>query len=210
MHTNIDTIIFDLGGVLVDWNPTYLYRKIFNKNEEKLNWFLQNVCTNEWNAAQDAGRSITKANALKVAEFPEYKNEILSFYKRWNEMFAGPITENVELFKKLKASGNYKIYALTNWSAEKWDEGIKLFPFFNDFDGVVVSGQEGMRKPFLDIYKLILKRYNIDPKKTIFIDDNRENIEAANLLKINGIHYTKELDLPKEVNCIIKNSIKSK
>jgi len=148
MNNKIDTIIFDIGGVLVDWKPEYLYEKIFNNDEQKVKWFLNNVCTPEWNAAQDAGRTIAEANAVKILEFPEFENEIICFYKRWNEMFSGPIIENLNLFKELKASGNYKIYALTNWSAEKWEEGVKLFPFFKDFDGIVVSGQEKMRKPF--------------------------------------------------------------
>jgi 2-haloacid dehalogenase len=205
MNTKIDTIIFDLGGVLVDWKPEYLYRKLFNNNEQKVQWFLNNVCTPEWNIEQDAGRTIVEANALKIAEFPEYKQEIISFYKRWDEMFTGPIKENLKLFKELKASKKFKIYALTNWSAEKWDEGVNLFPFFKDFDGVVVSGQEKLRKPFPEIYELILKRYAIKPEKAVFIDDNIENIATANSLKINGIHHKKNLDLAKKLNSLIPN-----
>ena len=204
INTKIDTIIFDLGGVLVDWKPEYLYNKIFNGDQEKVQWFLNNICTPEWNAAQDAGRSISEANAIKISEFPEFENEIISFYKRWDEMFSGPILENLKLFKELKASKKFKIYALTNWSAEKWDEGVNLFPFFKDFEGVVVSGQEKMRKPFPEIYKLILKRFAINPKKAIFIDDNKENIAAANSLNINGIHYSKSTDLAKELNLLLK------
>jgi len=199
INTKIDTIIFDLGGVLVDWKPEYLYNKIFNGDQEKVQWFLNNICTPEWNAAQDAGRSISEANAIKISEFPEFENEIISFYKRWDEMFSGPILENLKLFKELKASKKFKIYALTNWSAEKWDEGVNLFPFFKDFEGVVVSGQEKMRKPFPEIYKLILKRFAINAKKAIFIDDNMENIAMANSLNINGIHYSKSTDLTKKL-----------
>ena len=195
MDTEIDTIIFDLGGVLVDWKPEYLYRKIFKGDEQKVQWFIKNVCTPEWNIEQDAGRTIEEANAIKIAEFPEYKNEIISFYNRWEEMFTGPITDNLQLFKNIKASGNYNVFALTNWSAEKWDIALKLFPFFKDFDGVVVSGQVKLIKPFPEIYKLILNKYNINPKKAIFIDDNKENVKTANTLNIKGIHYTKEKDL---------------
>lgn len=199
MSTNIDTIIFDLGGVLVDWKPEYLYRKIFKNDEQKVQWFLNNVCTPKWNAAQDAGRTIAEANKIKIAEFPEYEKEILSFYIRWEEMFSGPITENLQLFKNLKTTGNYKIYALTNWSAEKWEEGVKLFPFFNDFDGVVVSGKEKISKPFPEIYNLILKRFSINPERVLFIDDNKENVLTANALNINGIHFNKELDLSEKI-----------
>jgi len=204
MNTKIDTIIFDLGGVLVDWNPKYLYYKIFNGDQEKVRWFVNNVCTPEWNVAQDAGRSIAEGTALKILEFPEFEKEIISFYKRWDEMFAGPILENLKLFKELKGSKKFKIYALTNWSAEKWDEGVNLFPFFNNFDGVVVSGKEKVRKPFPEIYKLILNRYEINPKKAIFIDDNKENIATANSLNINGIYYSKSTDLTKKINLLLK------
>ncbi|REE81642.1 2-haloacid dehalogenase [Lutibacter oceani] len=200
MAAKIDTIIFDLGGVLVDWKPEYLYRKVFNGNEQKVQWFLNTICTPEWNAQQDAGRTIAEANALKIEEFPEYEKEIIQFYERWEEMFSGPILQNMEFFKELKASKKYKIYALTNWSAEKWDKALELFPFFKDFDGVVVSGQEKMRKPFPEIYKLILNRYNITPEKAIFIDDNEENVMAANELKINGINYKNNLNLKNALN----------
>ena len=200
MAAKIDTIIFDLGGVLVDWKPEYLYRKVFNGNEQKVQWFLNTICTPEWNAQQDTGRTIAEANVLKIEEFPEYEKEIIQFYERWEEMFSGPILQNMEFFKELKASKKYKIYALTNWSAEKWDKALELFPFFKDFDGVVVSGQEKMRKPFPEIYKLILNRYNITPEKAIFIDDNEENIMAANELKINGIHCKNNLNLKNALN----------
>ncbi|WP_456379622.1 HAD family hydrolase [Lutibacter sp.] len=199
MKNKINTIIFDLGGVLVDWKPEYVYRKVFNGNEEKVQWFLNTVCTSEWNIAQDAGRTIEEAVNLKIIEFPQYEDLIRLFYSEWHHMFSGQIAENVELFKKLKTSGKYKIYALTNWSAEKWDEALKLFPFFKNFDGVVVSGQEKTRKPYSKIYNIILNRYQINPKKAIFIDDNKENIVAAISLKINGIHYTSTSQLIKSL-----------
>ncbi|MFK5958779.1 MAG: HAD family phosphatase [Lutibacter sp.] len=197
MKGKIDTIIFDLGGVLVDWKPEYVYRKIFNGDEEKVQWFLNTVCTSKWNIEQDTGRTIKEAVKLKVAEFPQYEKWIRVFYKEWGHMFSGPISENVKLFKQLKASGNYKIYALTNWSAEKWELALELFPFFNDFDGVVVSGQEKTRKPFPEIYKIILDKYNITPENTIFIDDNYDNILTSNKLKLNGIHYKSPSQLLK-------------
>ena len=189
MNYKIDTIIFDLGGVLVDWKPEYLYRKVFNEDEEKVQWFINTVCTSAWNAEQDGGRTIEEAENLKIAEFPEHEDLIRLYYKQWHQMFSGSIAENVALFKSLKASGNYKIYALTNWSAEKWDKAIELFPFFNDFEGVVVSGQEKIRKPFPKIYNFIIDKYGINPEKAIFIDDNKENVVAAIALKFHGIHY---------------------
>lgn len=188
MNSKIDTIIFDLGGVLVDWNPKYLYEKIFDSQEE-VEWFLNNVCTSDWNIEQDAGRTIEEANALKIAEFPDYEKFINMFYERWDEMFSGLIQESVKIQQKLIADKNYKVYALTNWSAEKWELGKQLFPFFNDFEGVVVSGQENTRKPFDDIYQLILKRYSIIPENSVFIDDNFENTLGFSRNGIHSIHF---------------------
>ena len=195
MSSKIDTIIFDLGGVLVDWNPKYLYDKIFDTPEE-VEWFLNNVCTSDWNIEQDAGRTIEEANALKIAEFPDYEKYIRMFYERWDEMFRGPIKESVDIQQKLIADKKYRVYALTNWSAEKWELGKQLFPFFNDFEGVVVSGQENTRKPFDDIYQLILKRYSIIPEKAVFIDDNFENTVGSSKNGIKSIHFTS----PKQLN----------
>ena len=200
MKCKIDTIIFDLGGVLVDWKPEYLYRKVFMGNEKKVQWFLNNVCTSAWNAEQDGGRTIEEGEAAKIADFPEHEDLIRLYYAEWHQMFSGPIEENVELFKSLKASGNYKIYALTNWSAEKWEIALELFPFFQYFDGVVVSGQEKTRKPFPKIYNIIIDKYNINPEKAIFIDDNEENVIAAKALKLHGIHYKSTQQLLTELH----------
>lgn len=192
--SKIDTIIFDLGGVLVDWNPKYMYKNVFS-SEEKMKWFLNNVCTPQWNIEQDGGRTIAEAENILISEFPEYEKEIKLFYKDWEHMFSGTIKENVELFKQLKASNKYKIYALTNWSSEKWNKALELFPFFKEFDGVVVSGQEKCRKPFPKIYNIILKRYQINPENSIFIDDNFDNVQASKKLGINGIHFSSKTNL---------------
>ncbi|WP_299527801.1 HAD family phosphatase [uncultured Lutibacter sp.] len=200
MNYEIDTIIFDLGGVLVDWKPEYVYRKVFNGDEEKVQWFLNTICTPEWNIEQDGGRSIEEGVRLKIAEFPKYEDLIRLFYNEWEHMFSGPIIQNVELFKKLKISKKYKIYALTNWSAEKWELAIELFPFFNNFDGIVVSGQEKTRKPNPEIYKILINRYKITPENAIFIDDNKENIIAAENIGLKGIHYKNPTQLLSTLN----------
>lgn len=194
MSSKIDTVIFDLGGVLVDWNPQNLYKKVFDTQEE-IDWFLDNVCTSEWNIEQDAGRTIVEANAMKIAEFPKYEKQILMFYNRWEEMFSGAIDVNVTILQSLITNPNYKVYALTNWSAEKWEEGKQLFPFLNDFDDVIVSGQEKMRKPFDEIYQLIIKRFHINPKTAVFIDDNYENTVASTRNGIQAIHFTSSTKL---------------
>lgn len=200
----IDTIIFDLGGVLIDWNPMNVYTEVFEGDKEKATWFLNNVCTYEWNVEQDAGRTIKEAVAIKIAEYPEYEDLIRLYYDKWHLMLSGAIDKNVTLFKQLKATKKYKIYALTNWSAETWGKAIELFPFLKDFDGVVVSGKEKTRKPFPKIYEIILNRYAITPEKSIFIDDNLPNIKKANEFKINTIHCKN----PEQVRAELKNFIK--
>ena len=166
---------------------------------KKLKWFLNNVCTIEWNEEQDAGRTITEANALKIVEFPDYEKYIRMFYERWDEMFTGPIKESVRIQQQFIANPNYRVYALTNWSAEKWEFGKQLFPFFNDFEGVIVSGQENTRKPFDDIYQLILNRYSITPENSVFIDDNFENTVGASKNGIHSIHFKTPEQLKKDL-----------
>ena len=202
MKQEIDTIIFDLGGVLVDWNPKHLYQHIFKDDPLKMEWFLTHVCTPDFNLAHDAGQKIAVGEALKIAEFPEYETEIKAFYKDWEHMFNGTLEKNVELFQYFKASDDYKVYALTNWSAEKWDKAKELFPFFNDFDGVVVSGQEKCRKPSEKIFQIIFDRFQITPEKAVFIDDNKENVEASIQLKLNGIHFQNHEQLIQELNLL--------
>jgi 2-haloacid dehalogenase len=165
-----------------------------------MKWFLENVCTSEWNLEQDTGRTIAEGVAIKIAEFPEYETEIKLFYKDWEYMFSGIIEENVQLFQQLKANKNFKVYALTNWCAEKWDKALELFPFFNEFDGVVVSGQEKCRKPFPEIYNILFNRFQITPENAIFIDDNLDNIIAARQLNLNGIHFTNNTNLKEVFN----------
>jgi 2-haloacid dehalogenase len=188
MKPNINVIIFDLGGVLIDWNPRYVYRQIFD-NEEKIDWFFQNICTGEWNENQDAGRSLQEATEELVARFPGYENEIRAFYGRWEEMLGGPISETVEIFKELKQSGKFRMFALTNWSAETFPVALERFVFLKWFDGIVVSGEEKTRKPFEKIYNVLLERYNINPSEALFIDDSLRNLEGAKSSGMSVIHF---------------------
>ena len=184
----IRNIVFDLGGVLVQWDPVHLYRKIFN-DELKVQDFLNRICTYEWNLEQDRGRTIHEATIQKIEEFPEYEKEIKAYYGRWDEMFDGIIAENVRILKEYLANDEYKVYALTNWSRETFPIALKLFPFFGDFEGVVISGVEGVIKPNRTIYQTLLNRYDLVPEECVFIDDRKENVEAAIAMKIKGIHY---------------------
>lgn len=187
--TKIDSIIFDLGGVLVDWKPEYVFLDVFNGDKEKTRWFIDNICTLEWNEKQDAGRSIEEANRTLIEQFPEYKNEINQYYGRWVEMLGGAIEGTVKILDSLVKNNNYKLVALTNWSAETFPKALEMFEFLHWFEGIVVSGEEKTRKPFKKIYNITLERYGITSEKAVFIDDNLRNIEAANKLGINGIHF---------------------
>lgn len=190
----INTIIFDLGGVLIDWDPRYLYRKIF-KTEEEVDYFLEHICTSEWNEEQDGGRSLLDGTKWLVKKHPEHKTEIEHFYNRWEEMLNGEISGTVRVLEKLKQAGKHKLYALTNWSGETFSIAEERFDFLSYFDGIVVSGVEKDRKPFPSFYQLILDRYAIDPKNAVFIDDRYSNIEGAEEVGILGIHYTGPVQL---------------
>lgn len=198
MNTKITTIIFDLGGVLIDWNPRYVYRHIFD-DEEKTDWFIGNICTNEWNEKQDAGRSLKEATDELVANYPEYEKEIRAYYGRWEEMLGGAIQPTVEIFRSLKDTGKYTFYALTNWSAETFPVALERYDFLKWFDGIVMSGEEKTRKPFPEIYELLLNRFNIDPSQALFIDDSLRNIEGAEAAGIATIHFHSPQQLLKEL-----------
>lgn len=198
----IKNIVFDFGGVLVDWNPTYLYSQIFS-NEEEMNYFLENVCRYDWNLNQDAGYPIADATFDKQQEFPEYKDEIAMYYGRWDEMLGGTFDENTKLVKPLK--DKYKVYGLTNWSAETLPIAMERYDFFNHLDGIVVSGDEKLIKPDFRIYQVLLDRYDIKANESLFIDDNADNIKAAKELGFHTIHYTDGVileDVMKEMGII--------
>ncbi|NVM64724.1 2-haloacid dehalogenase [Mucilaginibacter sp. SG538B] len=185
----INTIIFDLGAVLIDWNPHYMYRTLFADEQEMID-FLANICTSDWNEEQDAGRSLQEGTDLLVAQFPEHEANIRAFYSRWIEMLGDPFHDTVDIFKQLKESGKYKIYALTNWSAETFPMAQERFDFLGWFDGIVVSGAEKMRKPTPAFYQTLLDRYHVNADEALFIDDNYRNILAAEKMGIKCIHFT--------------------
>ncbi|MDB5251723.1 MAG: family phosphatase [Flaviaesturariibacter sp.] len=194
----VDTLIFDLGNVLIDWSPHHLYDKVFDDKEKK-EYFLRNICPMEWHAQQDAGRPVQEATDEKVRENPDWAHPIRAFYARWKEMFQGPIEGSVDVLRELKESGRDRIYALTNWSAELFAQSIDDYPFLNWFDGRVVSGEEGINKPEAALYKILLDRYGIDPARALFIDDKEKNVEAGRALGIDGIVFTSPQQLRNEL-----------
>lgn len=173
----IKNVVFDFGGVLIDWNQRYLYRKVFT-SEEEMEWFLANVCTDEWNARQDAGRPFFEGVAEAKAQYPLYSAQIEMFWSRWIEMIGGEIKENTDWLRRLKVDG-YGIYGLTNWSTETLPQAMERFDFFQLFDGIVVSGEEHLIKPDPRIYHILLDRYGLNPTECLFIDDNPKNVAAA-------------------------------
>jgi 2-haloacid dehalogenase len=183
-----NTLVFDLGGVLIDWKPEYLYDKIFPGEEER-RWFLSTICTLDWNEQQDGGRSLQEGTEYLVGKFPEHEAAIRAYYDRWKEMLGGPIRETVDLFRQLKFHTDLKLYALTNWSAETFPVALELYDFLHWFDGRLVSGEENVRKPSPVIYQLLIDRFGIDPHKAIYVDDNIRNVLPARELGFYGIHF---------------------
>jgi len=183
---SFDTLVFDLGGVLVDWNPDYLYKNIIPDEEER-RWFLSTICTPDWNEEQDAGRSLRDGTELLVKKYPGHEASIRAFYDRWEEMLGGPIHATVEIFRELKEKTDLKLYALTNWSAETFPVALELYEFLHWFDGRLVSGEEKIRKPMPEIYRLLIRRFGIDPKRAIYVDDNLRNVVPAQEEGFQGI-----------------------
>lgn len=185
---HIDAIIFDFGGVLIDWNPRHVFRQLF-EDEEKMEWFLSNVCTDEWNVQQDKGRLLQEGTALLKASHPEEHHEMIeAYYGRWEEMLKGEISETVEILHELRK--RYKVYGLTNWSAETFPIAKQRYSFLQVFDGIVVSGEEKMIKPDPAIFRLLIERYGLVPEHSVFIDDNMKNVTAAQGLGFHAIQFT--------------------
>ena len=180
--------MFDLGGVLLDWNPRHLYRKLFPGDETAMEQFLANVCTTEWNQRQDAGRSFADAARELLPHHAEKLELIEAFGKRFDEMIAGAIQGSVDLLRELKER-DVPLYAITNWSAETFPPQRARFPFLAWFDGIVVSGMEGVIKPDPRIFHVLFERYGVDPRASVFIDDVAGNATAAEALGIRGIHF---------------------
>jgi 2-haloacid dehalogenase len=183
----MQTIVFDLGGVLIDWNPRYLYRKLL-KDEAEIEFFLNTICTAEWNGRQDAGRPFREGVALLSQQYPEYAALIEAYEARWEEMLGGAINGTVEILRSVK-SGGMPVYALTNWSAETFPIARKHYDFLNWFDGILVSGEVKMRKPDIRIFQLLLERFKLNAGTTLYIDDIVENLKPAQQAGLQPLHF---------------------
>ena len=193
-------MIFDLGGVLIDWNPLYVFTDLIS-DAERRTYFFEEVCPTHWNEQQDAGNLIALATEERIALFPDWEHEIRAYYGRWVEMLGEANHGTVEILKTLIDSPDYKVYALTNWSAETFPiaKSMERFQFLHWFEGTLVSGEEMMIKPQPEIFELILNRYNIDRTKAIFIDDNIKNVHASNTVGLQAIHFQSSEQLAEEL-----------
>ena len=184
----VDAVIFDLGGVLIDWNPRYLYRRLFGDDTEAMEAFLGKVCNPEWNARQDAGRPWAEAVAELSARHPEARDLIAAYDERWEEMLGGPIQGTVEILGELRAAA-VPLYALSNWSAAKYAIARARYPFLGWFRDVVISGEVGVIKPDPSIFRLLLERHRLDPASTVYVDDSDPNVSVAEQLGMIAIRF---------------------
>jgi 2-haloacid dehalogenase len=191
-------VVFDLGGVLIDWNPRHLYRKIFDGDEEGMERFLSEICTPEWNVRQDEGRSFAEATEELVARHPEQAELIRAFFDRWPEMIGGAINETVEILAELKAAGR-EIYALSNWSAETFPHARDRFQFLDWFDFTVISGEIGVVKPNREVFEFLLEKTGRRAEECVFIDDSPANTTAASDLGFDAIHFRSPRQLRDEL-----------
>ena len=198
MRAKRSVAIFDLGGVLLDWNPRHLYRKLFAGDEAAMEHFLATVCTTEWNERQDAGRSFAEASRELLPRHADKIELIEAFGTRFAEMIAGAIDGTVDVLAELKQRA-VPIYAITNWSAETFPPQRQRFAFLSWFDGIVVSGMEGVIKPHPRIFQILCERHRIAPESAVFIDDVAANAAAASALGIHGIHFRSAEQLRREL-----------
>lgn len=180
-------VIFDLGAVLIDWNPRHLYRKLFD-DEAEMEAFLADVCTPAWNAEQDRGRTWDEAVRMLSAERPEHRDLIHAYRERWEEMLKGPIQGSVDILERLDREG-YELHALTNWSAETFPVALERYDFLKRFRTILVSGEERLMKPDPAIFELMLARIGHPAGRCLFIDDSAKNIAAAAALGFDAVHF---------------------
>jgi 2-haloacid dehalogenase len=193
-----NSVVFDLGGVLIDWDPRHLYRKLFAGDEAAMEHFLATVCTHEWNRCQDAGRSFAEGARLLKAEYPDKAALIDAYGARFDEMMPGPIAGSVEILGELRDRGT-PLYALTNFSAETYPPARQRFAFLSWFCGILVSGEVKVIKPDPQIFQLLIERFDIDPYSAVYIDDVEANVAAARPFGIHAIQFTTPAALRAEL-----------
>ncbi|HVC68768.1 MAG TPA: HAD family phosphatase [Acidimicrobiales bacterium] len=183
----VEAVVFDIGGVLLDWDPRHLYRKVFD-DEDAMEHFLGRICTPEWHAPHDRGASIADSCARLAAAHPEHADEIWAWMTRSEEMVVGAIEESVEILGELHRDRT-ACYALSNMEAETFPGRRERFGFFGLFDGIVISGVEGVAKPDPAIFETLIRRFQLDPRSTLFVDDNADNLASASALGMRSVLF---------------------
>ena len=194
----INTVVFDLGGVVVDWNPRYVFRDLFS-DENEMEYFLTHVANSEWNEQQDAGRSFSDAVKILSTQYPKYKTHITAYAERWPEMLKGLIPGTSELIERIAKEKRVQLLALSNWSAETFPIAEARFGILQRFESVLLSGREKLIKPDVRFFKLLETRHGVDPKHAIFIDDVEKNINAAKNLGYYTVHFQSADQLRREL-----------
>lgn len=184
----LEAVVFDIGNVLVDWNPRYIYRDFFDGDEAAMEHFLAHVCAPEWNREIDAGKPFDEAVSERQKLYPEYADLIAAWRDLWPKSLGGAIEGTVDILAAVKGRG-YPLYAITNWSAETFPVARERFPFLAWFRDIVVSGEVGIAKPDRGIFEIFLGRHPIDPRKAVFIDDSPPNLVTAASVGLAGIRF---------------------
>ena len=184
----IDTVVFDVGNVLIPWDPRWLFRKLL-PDEAAVERFLREADFGTWNAQHDAGQRFEHGIARQGAAFPHYHHLFQAYFDRWEESIAEPIHGSVDLARKLRVAG-YRTLALTNFSAETFPRALRLNPFLEEFEGIVVSGEEKLMKPDAAIYLRLCERFAVQPAHAVFIDDSLHNVEGARRIGMHALHFT--------------------
>ena len=194
------TIVFDIGGVLLNWDPRHLYRKLFD-DEAEMEWFLSEICSPAWNERMDAGLSFAEGVAELCAEHPEHAPFVRAYHERWIEMVPGAIDGTVEILHEVRERG-HPVYAITNFNAETLAVAAEVYPFLNGFDGVIVSSEIRLIKPDPAIFRAFFETYDRQPHDCAFIDDRAVNVEAARDVGMHGIHFTSPGQLRRDLGAV--------
>ncbi|GHB45319.1 hydrolase [Pseudovibrio japonicus] len=198
MSSPVNAVVFDIGNVLILWDPENLYNDLIPDASER-EYFLSEVCPYEWNLEQDRGRPWDEAISERLEKFPQYEEWIKAYYERWEDMLGGAIEANVALLKDLKEKG-VPLYAITNFSTEKFEEAKRIFPFLADsFIDTVISGEENLLKPDAAIYNILFERNGLKPSELVFIDDTQKNVVAAQDIGMKALHFSEADKLRSEL-----------
>lgn len=199
--TAFDTVLFDLGAVLVDWNPRYVYRRHFDGDDAAMEHFLATICDHGWVRSMDAGKPVAEAIAERSSEFPQHARLIALWHSHWEQMLKGPIAGTVEILAALRERGT-RLFALTNWSAENFPIARERFEFFGWFEDIVVSGEVGLAKPDPEIFELCIGRCRLQAARTLFIDDNADNVRAGREAGLHALQFFDPAQLRDELRSL--------